>query len=71
MGTFFAGEAAGATIEFRLAMDQGAYVRVGELGPDSTADEHNTAFTLRKAVANAKGGGRRASLGIGRTKANP
>ena len=66
-----AGEAAGATVEFRLAMDQGAYVRVGELGPDSTADELNTAFTLRKVVAKARAGGRSAPVGIGGTKANP
>jgi len=66
-----AGEAAGATVEFRLAMDQGAYVRVGELGPDSTADELNTAFTLRKVVAKARAGGRSAPVGIGGTQANP
>ncbi len=61
------GEAAGATVGFRLAADSGAYVRVGELGPDSTPEELQAPFTLRDVVAKARVGGKSAPLGIGDT----
>ncbi len=61
------GEAAGALVEFRLAADRGEYLRVGELGPDSTPDELRAPFTLRDVVAAARAGGRSAPLGIGGT----
>ena len=60
-----AGEPAGALVDFRLAADRGDYVRVGELGPDSTPAELAAAFTLRDVVAKARAGGRSAPLGIG------
>lgn len=60
-----AGEAAGALVDFRLAADRGDYVRVGELGPDSTAEELEAPFTLRNVVAAARAGGKSALLGIG------
>lgn len=59
------GEAAGALVDFRLAVDRGEYVRVGELGPDSTPDELTVPFTLRDVVTKARSGGRSAPLGIG------
>ncbi len=62
-----AGEAAGALVDFRLAADRGEYLRVGELGPDSTPDELQAPFTLREVVATARAGGRSAPLGIGAT----
>ena len=34
-------EAAGATVDFRLAADSGEYLRVGELSPNSTQEELN------------------------------
>ena len=58
-------EAAGALVDFRLASDRGEYLRVGELGPDSTLDELNAAFTLREVVGKARADGRSAPLGIG------
>ncbi len=63
-----AGEAAGALVDFRLAADRGEYLRVGELGPDSTSDELQAPFTLRDVVAKARSGGRSAPLGIGAIK---
>ncbi len=59
------GEAAGALVDFRLAADRGEYVRVGELGPNSPAEELEAPFTLRDVVAKARAGGKSAPLGIG------
>ena len=64
-------EAAGSTVEFRLAADRGEYLRVGELGPNSTKQELNTPFTLRDVVAKARASDRSAPVGIGGTKINP
>lgn len=61
-------EAAGATVEFRLAADSGDYLRVGQLGPNSTAEELNATFTLREVVAKARAGGQSAPVGIGGVK---
>lgn len=58
------GEAAGATVAFRLAADDGNYVRVGELGPDSSKDELQADFTLRRVVGAARQGGKSAPVGI-------
>ncbi|MEM7078245.1 MAG: phytanoyl-CoA dioxygenase family protein [Pseudomonadota bacterium] len=58
------GEAAGATVGFRLAADAGNYVRVGELGPDSSPDALNAPYTLREVVGAARAGGRSAPVGI-------
>ena len=58
------GEAAGATIDFRLAADRGDYQRVGELGPDSNAETLNAPYTLREVVSKARQGGRSAPIGI-------
>ena len=58
------GEAAGATVEFRMAADRGEYLRVGELGPDSTAAELSAPYTLREVVRKARQGGRSAPVGI-------
>ena len=58
-------EAAGATVDFRLAADSGEYVRVGELSPNSTQEELNAAFTLREVVSKARAGGKSAPVGIG------
>ena len=58
------GEAAGATVGFRLAADAGEYVRVGELGADSSDAELNADFTLREVVGRAREGGRSAPVGI-------
>lgn len=60
-----AGEAAGATVGFRQAADRGTYVRVGELGPNSTEAELRAPFTLREVVAKARASGESAPLGIG------
>jgi ectoine hydroxylase-related dioxygenase (phytanoyl-CoA dioxygenase family) len=60
------GEAAGATVDFRLADDRGEYHRVGELSPDSTKAELNAAYTLREVVGKARAGGISAPVGIGR-----
>lgn len=65
------GEAVGATVGFRLAADAGEYLRVGELGPDSTEAELNAAYTLREVVGQARAGGQSAPVGIGGAKANP
>ena len=64
-------EAAGATVDFRLAADDGHYLRVGELSPDSVAAELNAPYTLREVVTKARAGGQSAPVGIGGTKANP
>jgi ectoine hydroxylase-related dioxygenase (phytanoyl-CoA dioxygenase family) len=64
-------EATGSTVEFRLAADRGEYLRVGELGPNSTKLELNTPFTLRDVVAKARAGQQSAPVGIGGTKINP
>ena len=58
------GEAAGSTVAFRLAADEGNYVRVGELGPDSTEEELAKQFTLREVVGAARQGGKSAPVGI-------
>jgi len=65
------GEAAGATVDFRLAADRGDYTRVGELSPDSRPEELNAAYTLRDVVGKARASGRSAPVGIGGTKVNP
>lgn len=62
-----AGDAAGALVDFRLAIDRGDYLRVGELSPNSTTGELQAPFTLRDVVANARAGGKSAPLGIGKT----
>lgn len=58
-------EAAGLLVDFRRAMDRGDYLRVGELGPESTEEELNAAYTLREVVGKARSGGRSAPVGIG------
>jgi len=58
-------EAAGATVDFRMADDRGEYLRVGELGPESTQEELEAAYTLRDVVAKARSGGKSAPVGIG------
>jgi hypothetical protein len=50
---------------FVIAQDCGQYIRVGELGPNSTEEELNKAFTLRDVVAKARRGGKAAPVGIG------
>jgi ectoine hydroxylase-related dioxygenase (phytanoyl-CoA dioxygenase family) len=64
-------EAAGSTVDFRLAADSGDYIRVGELGPDSTEEELNAAYTLREVVGKARAGNQSAPVGIGGAKINP
>ena len=59
------GEAAGATVDFRLAADRGEYLRVGELRPDSPQEELSAPFTLREVVGKARAGGKSAPVGIG------
>jgi ectoine hydroxylase-related dioxygenase (phytanoyl-CoA dioxygenase family) len=61
-------EAAGLTVDFRLAADRNEYLRVGQLGPNSTKAELNAAFTLREVVRKARSGGKSAPVGIGGTK---
>ena len=58
------GEAAGATVGFRLAADDGTYQRVGELGPDSAPQDLAADYTLRSVVAEARAGGKSAPVGI-------
>ena len=58
------GEAAGSTVAFRLAADANEYLRVGELGPHSTADQLNAEYTLREVVGAARAGGKSAPVGI-------
>lgn len=64
-------EAAGSTVDFRLAADSGEYIRVGELGPDSSEAELNAAYTLREVVGKARASGQSAPVGIGGAKLNP
>lgn len=64
-------EPTGATVHFRLAADAGIYLRVGELGPNSSAEQLNAPFTLRDVVAKARAGGQSAPIGIGGAKRNP
>jgi len=64
-------EAAGSIVDFRLAADRGEYQRVGELGPNSTKQELNAAFTLRDVVGKARSSGQSAPVGIGGKKLNP
>ena len=63
--------ASGSIVDFRLAADKGEYLRVGELGPNSSKEDLNTAFTLRDVVTKARAGNRSAPVGIGGTKINP
>ena len=58
-------EAAGALVDFRIAADRGDYERVGELGPQSGADDLNAPYTLRDVVGKARAGGQSAPVGIG------
>jgi hypothetical protein len=64
-------ELTGSTLDFRMAADNGDYLRVGELGPESTPEELNMPFTLRDVVTKARAGGQSAPVGIGGSKANP
>jgi hypothetical protein len=64
-------EPAGATVDFRHAADNGNYLRVGELSPDSSAEKLNAPYTLREVVTKARAGGHSAPVGIGGTKLNP
>ena len=64
-------EASGSIVDFRLAADKDEYLRVGELGPNSSKEDLNTAFTLRDVVTKARAGNRSAPVGIGGTKINP
>jgi len=58
------GESAGSTRDFRIAADKGEYLRVGELGPDSTEEELRAQYTLREVVGKARQGGSSAPVGI-------
>ena len=64
-------EATGAIVDFRMAADTGEYLRVGELGPNSSPEELNAPYTLREVVGKARAGGRSAPVGIGGSKMNP
>lgn len=64
------GEAAGATVDFRIAADRGEYHRVGELGADSSAEQLNAHYTLRDVVGEARRGGRSAPVGISGMRIN-
>jgi ectoine hydroxylase-related dioxygenase (phytanoyl-CoA dioxygenase family) len=64
------GEAAGLTVDFRFAADNGNYLRVGALGPDSAPEELNAPYTLREVVTKARAGGRSAPVGIAGIKRN-
>ena len=64
-------EATGAIKDFRMAADTGEYLRVGELGPNSSPEELNAPYTLREVVGKARAGGRSAPVGIGGSKMNP
>lgn len=50
------GEAAGALAAIRMAADEGRYVRVGELGPDSSTADLEANYTLREVVGAARQG---------------
>ena len=47
-----------------MAADAGTYLRVGELGPESTDDDLRADYTLREVVGRARAGGRSAPTGI-------
>ena len=55
-------------MDFRIAADDGSYLRVGELGPNSTEQELNAPFTLRDVVGKARSSGQSAPVGIGGVK---
>jgi ectoine hydroxylase-related dioxygenase (phytanoyl-CoA dioxygenase family) len=59
-------EAAGLTVDFRLAADRNEYLRVGELSAKSTKEQLNAAYTLRDVVKKARSGGKSAPVGIGK-----
>jgi ectoine hydroxylase-related dioxygenase (phytanoyl-CoA dioxygenase family) len=59
-------EAAGLTVDFRLAADRNEYLRVGELSAKSTQEQLNAAYTLRDVVKKARSGGKSAPVGIGK-----
>ena len=61
----------GATVDFRFAADNGSYLRVGELGPNSSAEALNAPYTLREVVTKARAGGQSAPIGISGNKRNP
>ena len=61
----------GATVDFRFAADNGNYLRVGELRPDSSAEELNAPYTLREVVTKARAGGQSAPVGVSGNKRNP
>ena len=48
------GDQWGGLKQFRQALDQGEYERVGELSSSSTEEELNRAYTLRSAMDNAR-----------------
>ena len=48
------GEAGGALVAFRVAADEGRYLRVGELGPDSSPEDLQAEYTLRDVVQAAR-----------------
>ena len=48
------GEAGGALVAFRLAADEGRYLRVGELGPGSSPEDLKAQYTLRNVVQAAR-----------------
>ena len=54
-----------------LREDSAQYLRVGELGPNSTKEELDASFTLRDVVSKARVSGRSAPVGIGGMKINP
>jgi ectoine hydroxylase-related dioxygenase (phytanoyl-CoA dioxygenase family) len=58
-------EAAGLTVDFRLAADRDEYLRVGELSAKSTKEQLSAAYTLRDVVSKARSGGKSAPVGIG------
>ena len=59
------GELAGAVVDFRIAADEGRYLRVGELSPDSPPELLSAPYTLREVVGKARAGGQSAPVGIG------
>ena len=61
------GELAGALVDFRIAADEGRYLRVGELSPSSSPELLKAPYTLREVVSKARAGGRPAPTAIGST----
>ena len=59
------GELAGAVVDFRIAADEGRYLRVGELSPTSPSELLSAPYTLREVVSKARAGGRSAPVAIG------